>query len=260
MNACIAAAERYILELGWILVPVRGPGTRKPKAPIYDGWPECRPDWHDLASLLKDRPNAGIAINLGASGLIDVEADSPDDEARLDDLCADFIFPCWRSMRSKHRLFVNDGTIDFLKVGATEFRTGNHISILPPSLHAKGKIRYEWIASPFDVSPPPLPAKLFEFYLTLANEAPKKESKSKRPPRTMPFPYRDDLDYILRHHDLLKEAEAAGFQFLFKRADANGNVPCYIARQQSRRVSERCVQRPQRSAARFRHRQESPFL
>ena len=198
METCISASARYMLELGWVLVPVRGPGTPKPKAPIYDGWPECRPAWDDLAALLKDRPNAGIAINLGASGLIDVEADTPEDEARLDDLCADCAFPCWRSLRGKHRLFANDGTIEFLKAGGTEFRTGRHISILPPSLHATGNTRYEWITSPFDIGPPPLPAKLVELYLACMMKE-DKQRISNCAPRTATFPFRDDLDYVLRH-------------------------------------------------------------
>lgn len=228
VNECIAAAKRYILELGWVLLPVRGPGCKGPKAAIYDGWPECRPEWTDLAELLARRPKAGIALNLGASGLVDVEGDTPEAEALLDDLCAGADFPCWRSARSKHRLFANDGSIGHLKTGGVEIRAGRHYSILPPSPHPDG-LTYQWIMTPFGLDPPPPPERLLRFYRDEAAKAPARRSGgSPGRAKGKPFPYRDDLDHVLRHFDLMGEAAAAGVEFVFGRPDANGNVPCHI--------------------------------
>src|SRR5690348_434831 len=103
-NCCIAAVKEYIDKLNWVIVPVHGPGQHRPKAPLFAGWPVCRPDVDSLVDLLAALPNAGIALNLGASGVVDVEGDTPEGEALLDDLCAGSVFPCYRSARSTHCL------------------------------------------------------------------------------------------------------------------------------------------------------------
>src|SRR5271156_3289641 len=96
--ALVDAAKRYVGDLGWWLLPVLG------KKPIWDGWPDYQPDIEVLIHFLVNNPNLGIGLNLGGSALIDLEADTPEGEMILDDLCAGQEFPCWRSRRSKHRL------------------------------------------------------------------------------------------------------------------------------------------------------------
>jgi hypothetical protein len=64
MDELLHAAERYIETLDWHLLLVRGPGTRSPKAAVYDGWPDFRPAVKDLTDYFRQHPRAGIAINL----------------------------------------------------------------------------------------------------------------------------------------------------------------------------------------------------
>ena len=138
----IAAATRYIDELGWALAFVHGSGE-KAKAPIYPGWPDLRPTPEVVQEVLGFDYSAGIGLNLGGSGLVDVEGDSPEAEAKLDDLCKGLTFPSWASRRSKHRLFLRQPEIDYLKAGPIEFRTGRHQSVLPPSVIAT--VEYRWL-------------------------------------------------------------------------------------------------------------------
>ena len=103
-NECIYHAEKYINELDWWLVPIRGSG-QQPKAPLLDGWPDWKPTSDAVIEILKGRPEAGIGVHLGGSALVDLEGDSEEGEVILTDLCHGLDFPCWRSKRSIHRLF-----------------------------------------------------------------------------------------------------------------------------------------------------------
>src|SRR5687767_13715814 len=96
-----------------------------------------------------------IGVNLDPSSLQDLEAETPEGEAILDDLCSGLEFPSWVSSRSKHRLFQAHACVAFLKITSTqvECRTGRHQSVLPPSVIAD--THYRWVVSPFDVKPPP---------------------------------------------------------------------------------------------------------
>jgi hypothetical protein len=151
----ISAAEKYISELGWWLVPVRGFGE-KAKQPLFKGWPDYCPDSKSVASILEIHLSAGIGVNLGPSGLVDLEADSDEGEAVLDDLCRGLEFPWYQSRRSKHRLFKADTSIASLGITAQkiEFRAGRHQSIIPPTVI--GETEYKWQISPFECPPPPL--------------------------------------------------------------------------------------------------------
>jgi len=223
----IAEAARYVEELHWILTVVKGSG-KNPKAPMYRGWPNFRPDSEHVRAILEFNAEAQIGINLGGSMVIDVEADSAEGESLLDDLCRGEQCPSWQASRGKHRLFQADDSIHFLKISQTaiEFRTGRHQSVLPPSVIA-GKA-YQWLKSPFTVPVPPLPDRLREFYFEQApNPANQREHAHQRSTKQR-WPYRDDRDYVLRRFDLQVEAAKAGLQFVFDRPDANGNIPCFV--------------------------------
>ena len=225
---CVLCAEKYI-NLGWWLVPIRGTGIA-PKAPLLDGWTEWRPSNEAITEVLHEHPAAGIGVHLGGSGLIDLEGDSDEGEAILTNLCRGIGFPCWRSTRSTHRLFQARPEIGHLNIKALaiEFRAGRHQSVLPPTILQGNAGKYEWIINPFDVPPPPFPDHLVDFYREYA------EATDPRGRITTPisdktrFPFRDDLDYLLRHFDLLAEVENAGLELLCHHPDGNGNVPCFV--------------------------------
>ena len=154
----IAEGISYIEQLGWSLTVVRG-GGETPKAPLHRGWPDLQLGVESLRHILEHNHDAGIGLNLGGSGLIDLEGDTPEGEAILDDLCKGLTFPCWQSRKSKHRLFQAHPDISKLTVmpEEIEFRTGRHQSVLPPTVIRE--TAYQWLVSPFDVQPPPARAR-----------------------------------------------------------------------------------------------------
>lgn len=130
--------------------------------------------------------------------------------------------PRWWSRRGVHRLFQAHPEVEHHDLRhahgvAVEFRAGRHQSALPPSVIAGTK--YEWIASPFDVPPPPLPERLLAFYKekppTLMPSTP--ERRPSQEPRKSSWQYRDHYDFLFRHFDLMKEAADAGVEFVCPR-------------------------------------------
>lgn len=230
VDSRISEAARYVESFHWWLTVVRGTGE-KPKAPMYDGWPDFRPSLRHLESLLAANPLRGLGINLGGSGLLDLEADSDQGDAQLDDLCRGHDFPCWHSRRGKHRLFLAPDGFGHLNITSLgiEFRAGRHQSILPPSVIGDERVEYRWIVSPFDCPPPPLPPHLIEFAEDhRKNPANRSDSPYRRGSKRAAWPYRDHLDYVFRYHDLRREAEKVGVELLFDTADDNGNIPCFV--------------------------------
>lgn len=226
----IFLAKKYTEELGWWLVPVRGVGIA-PKAPLVDGWVDWKPDTEAITEILESHPCAGIGVHLDGSRLVDLEGDSDEGEAILTDLCRGLDFPCWRSRRSTHRLFQAHPDITYLNIKSVgvEFRAGRHQSVLPPTIFRDGGVNYKWLVSPFDLAPPPLPEHVVQFYRDHAAEAEPRTERTSVPGDTKSrFPYRDNLDYLLRHFDLLEKVEAAGLELLCHYPDGNGNVPCYV--------------------------------
>ena len=222
-STLLEAVRRYTSELSWRLTPVRG------KRPVWDGWPDYYPPTETLLRYLTNNVGCGVGINLGGSGLIDIEGDTPEGEMILDDLCEGLEFPYWRSQKSKHRLFRDHPDVGYLQTFPLkiEFRADRHQSVLPPSPHPSG-CRYEWIVSPFDVSPPPLPDHIVEFYQERKKQPGNKRERKARGPKPPSFPYRDNFDYVLRHFDLMAEARNLGIEFAVREPDENGNIPCYV--------------------------------
>lgn len=232
IHPCYSAGKQYIEELGWWLVPIRGVGKNGDgKAPLYKGWTAFRPDVAHLHAVLEYRADAGIGVHLQGSGLIDLEGDTEQGEAILEQVCQGFEFPCYRSRKSKHRLFRSHEAVSYLKIAdlGIEIRAGRNQSVLPPSVVVgEERTQYEWLVSPFDCPIPPLPDRILAFYLKHAAD-PKNDGEPRPHQQSKPrFPYRDDRDYVLRYFDLLKEAKDAGVEFLFETPDRNGNVPCYV--------------------------------
>ena len=232
INPCFSEAQRYVEELDWWLVPIRGIGHGNDgKAPIYEGWPVVRPGVAQLHAMLEENGDAGIGLHLGGSGLIDLEGDTEQGERICEQLCQGFDFPCYQSKRSKHRLFRAHEAISHLDIKnlGIEFRTGRHQSVLPPSVVlGEERTQYQWLVRPFDCPPPPLPARILAFYAKHAGD-PRNERDPQPHQQPKPrFPYRDDRDYVLRYFDLLKEAKDAGVEFLFDKPDRNGNIPCFV--------------------------------
>jgi len=233
MNPLIRESRRYIEDLNWCLTVVVGSGAQS-KRPFFKGWPDFRYDAAQLERLLTKYPNAGVGLNLGPSQLVDVEADTKEGGELLDELCSGIETPCWKSRRGKHRLFQlpdDFGKLEIKSLGI-EFRTGRHQSVLPPSILGVDRVSYQWIIEPFGCLPLPLPDNL----LALADEHrldPRNVSES--PPsrkERQAWPYRDNLDYILRQFDLLDIAVAAGLNVpIYFAPDINGNVPCHVPEQ-----------------------------
>lgn len=223
-NDKIKEATRYINECKWWLTIIRGTG-QKPKAPLFEGWPDFCPSVEVVQTYLSTNWDAGIGINLGGSHLFDVEADSEAGEALLDDLCRGHEFPCWQSRRGKHRLFLAAEGELFVKDSATliEFRTGRHQSVLPPSVI--DGTAYRWITDPFTVPVPPLPEGLRQFY---EERRPKKSPATKDATTHESYEFRDHYDYLLRGFDLLKEVRQAGLLLAVDSPDQVGNIPCFV--------------------------------
>ncbi|MCA9119271.1 MAG: bifunctional DNA primase/polymerase [Planctomycetaceae bacterium] len=224
VNNRIEAAESYVNNLDWWLVPVIG------KNPCFKGWPDFKPDANSIKSMIESNWKLGIGLNLGGSQLIDLEADTPEGEMILDDLCEGIDFPYYQSRRGKHRIFQAHNDVGYLKTDQLiiEFRTGRHQSVLPPSPHPEAKLSYEWIINPFDVPPPPLPQQAVEYYLENINKKGNTTEPKQRSTAKQSFLYRDNLDYVLRYHDLLNIARDAGIEFAAPKPDINGNIPCFV--------------------------------
>jgi len=226
----IFEADRYIAEFGWWLTVVRGDGD-EPKAPLYRGWPDFQPKIEHLENVFSANRRLGLGINLGASNLIDLEADTDEGEAELDSLCRGIDFPYWTSRRGKHRLFQVPDKFGFLKIKSLgiEFRTGRHQSVLPPSVIGEDRVQYRWVVDPIDCTPPPLPKALIEFADVHRKDRNNvSESPYRRGEKRKTWPYRDNFDYVLRDHDLKEVAEEAGVEFVFRDPDGNGNLPCHV--------------------------------
>ena len=102
MNPLHNAAREYC-GYGWRIIPTKG------KAPCGGvGWPsKATSDAGEAMAMLDDSNADGIGVLLRASGLIDLDADSPEAEQAIQRLFGGDIprTPTYRSARGLHRLF-----------------------------------------------------------------------------------------------------------------------------------------------------------
>src|SRR3990172_2217343 len=156
-NDLIAMYDR----LGWALTPCRA------KRPLNGQWADdcLTPE----AARLHVDAGGTVGLVLGAtSGVVDVEGDDDDAEARIETLFQGRIprTPTFQSKRGFHRLFRYDPRLErigraVVKIGGVEARIGANgkavMSLVPPST-TDGHAR-EWLPglSPADVQPARLP-------------------------------------------------------------------------------------------------------
>jgi hypothetical protein len=143
------------------------------KGPKRRNWHE----YHATADQAERHVSAGgnVGILLGSvSGLIDLEADTPDAEQTLLDLFDGIPpqTPSWSSSRGIHRLFRYEERLADLgawpKHGGLEFRLGNGRacqSVIPPS--NAGGVPRQWIIDLADQEPSALPDAVIEKMLGL---------------------------------------------------------------------------------------------
>lgn len=127
--------------------------------------------WFDAAAE-SENARCNVGLRLGpTSGVIDVEFDSPEAEAVLQQYGLHMIdTPAYSSGRGVHRLFQHEDWMPesaVVKVNGLEVRIGGgemaSQSVIPPSHHGSGK-SYQWLQgrSPDEVPPATLPAAFRE--------------------------------------------------------------------------------------------------
>jgi len=144
------------------------------KHPIGYGWPSRATDnedeilrWLDSVSVDRDDTRINLGVRLGpSSGIIDVEFDTPEGKAAIEEYGLDQIdTPAYSSGRSIHRIFQYEDwmpPVGVVMVRGIEVRIGGgskgEQSVLPPSRHHSGK-QYTWLPgkSPEEVAPARLP-------------------------------------------------------------------------------------------------------
>jgi replicative DNA helicase len=147
--------------LGWKIFPVHGiredgscscgnrscnaPGKR----PVHDGWPTiATSDADQIRRWFGGERIYNIGVYLEGSGLIVIDVDGPSALAKFKELFGDATSPLVaRTGRGEdgYHLYFARGDIDAGKVSAhgIEFRTGEHLVVLPPGRHLSGR-EYGW--------------------------------------------------------------------------------------------------------------------
>lgn len=145
--------------------------ARGEKRPLGAAWQtKGTADLTYVNSWLRSGSNVGLLLG-PASGVIDVEFDSPAGRQELERLgLAEVATPTWRSARGEHRLFrwTTELPVTAVRhVGEIEVRIGGRAaqSVLPPSRHPSGD-RYAWIIPPAAAPVAELPAALLEELLS----------------------------------------------------------------------------------------------
>lgn len=187
----VTAAIRMADEFGWHLARLWGvesPGVcRCPKGaacpspgkhPVERDWGNAATsDSEQIAVAFTERDNVGIVVG-PKSGVIDVEYDTPEGRAAVEEALKDveFVTPTYRSGRSVHRLFKWDDAFPRaakLDISGIEFRLGADgraaQSVLPPSTHHTG-VQYTWVEgmSPWECDVAPLPDRLAAMLVNFA--------------------------------------------------------------------------------------------
>ena len=190
---------------GWKLMPIaakqKNPGTM-----LGTGWQDqASNDPAQIERWIEQHGQCNWGVLLGeASGIIDVEDDSPEGRSILEtamDTCA-VRTPCYTSGKSIHRIFQHDermakDSCSVMQAFGTEWRFGKTPaqSVVPPSVHESGK-RYQWLPglSPDEVEVARLPDAMWQLFLDLRKldaerkkeERDKKRSQTKSQKRIVP--------------------------------------------------------------------------
>jgi hypothetical protein len=161
----VVEAALKLYDRGLSVVPCNG------KKPIWSDWQKVRRSRQELIDALQDA-KLNIAIVLNQSEWIDVECDSPEAEAHLQEMFGGKIppTPTWQSRRGKHRSFRRPEGLPeraVIEVEDIEFKIGNGkgaASIVPPSVHPESGERYRWLPelSLDDLEPAELPEEVVE--------------------------------------------------------------------------------------------------
>ncbi len=152
MEALITQFDSLV-RYGLQVIPIQSNSKR----PIYRDWTSYNPK--KARNYVLNDPNVNLGILLGR--VIDVEGDTDEANATIDDLIGDYPHPVYKSSRSKHHLFLTpDRRLTHFSFKNIEFRGYGHQSLLPPS--RVGSTRYQWLQMTETI--PPLPPLLLKFY------------------------------------------------------------------------------------------------
>ena len=168
----LSVAEHFdlLIDQGLKVIPLKV----NSKAPMCRNWQK---NWCISKSRekLQEHPDANIGLLLG--DVIDVEGDSENANAFLNDLIGSYPHPSYKSKRSTHHLFKTpDVNLKLVKYQEIEFRGIGHQSVLPPSQYYG--ISYEWMTQTFPI--PEMPKKLLKFYERLTGKKPDKKPNSQK--------------------------------------------------------------------------------
>ena len=114
-----------LAEAGWPIVLCGGDTGKKP---IGDDWRNIKWDADSITQAFASGDAFNVGMCLGVCGIIDIEADSPEQEAVVLELFGDDIpvTPTYQSIRGKHRLFAWHPSFDEIaKIERRDSETGN---------------------------------------------------------------------------------------------------------------------------------------
>jgi len=176
-KAAIIDAVSGLCERGAMILPCDG------KRPIHDGWQHRTYTAEEIEAELRRVGEPMIGLRFGPGSLIDIEADSADEERAFSELfagCDVPITPTFASTRGKHRLFAWDDRLAETGAAVVSYRGTNGAklgirigagdkgaqSIIPPS---GGRT---WLVSWDDCEPAALPDIVIGRILAAANPKP----------------------------------------------------------------------------------------
>lgn len=181
MTQALIEAAAELIERG---LPILAVGGRDGKNPGINGddWQKRSYSVDDIATALRGQRKPGIGVILGPkSGVIDIEADSPEQEAAVAELfagCDVPVTPTYQSKRGKHRLFKWDDTLHNAGKATVDF-CGSNGAKLGIRIGANGKAEQSvippspgrtWLVSPDESDFAELPELVIDRIVAAAND------------------------------------------------------------------------------------------
>lgn len=187
MGACpFARTAEVLCSLGIKVFPLQW----QSKKPVRTGnWKEyATSDFQQFLQLRPFNQPYNLAVALGPeSGILDLEYDDETGAAAfqmLTEIFGEYPTVAYRSARGVHHWYrwtpelsgFDKSVLDYQKVGirlGTE--TKGAYSVVPPSLHEKGVVRYEWLPGrdPWSYRILPLPEPYINLFTTVQKNTPK---------------------------------------------------------------------------------------